>query len=300
MRVDLLIASAALALWIGGGSWFWVCQIKGHCDEVSPATASAVPLEVPAEAVALPGPGFFVGSELGNLFTRGETLLSPIGTDRLISTPGIDKAIDSLYFRLQADGSFLEVTGAYLEGGIAGETSQLGLQRAQAIGNLLLSQGFSSERMVYSYAPADHVSWADSMISAGKLRLLPAQVEISEEEKVLLFEPRNLYFSTGSAELPLDDSIRTYCADAIQYLRFHPEAMIAVTGHTDNVGSAANNKALGLDRANTVGGILTSFGFPESQLRVSSQGAESPIAVNSTQEGRSKNRRVEVRLFTQN
>ena len=69
---------------------------------------------------------------------------------------------------------------------------------------------------------------------------------------------------------------------------------IAVEGHTDSIGSVSYNKRLSDSRAASVARELASDGIPKSQMRVQGLGEGVPIATNSTEEGRARNRRVEV------
>lgn len=69
---------------------------------------------------------------------------------------------------------------------------------------------------------------------------------------------------------------------------------IAVEGHTDSIGTVVYNKRLSLDRANSVARELEYNGIPRGQMSVQGYGEGSPIATNNTEEGRARNRRVEV------
>lgn len=68
---------------------------------------------------------------------------------------------------------------------------------------------------------------------------------------------------------------------------------VTVVGHTDNVGSNADNQQLSLDRANTVSNHLQSL-RPGVQVTVVGKGETQPRATNATAAGRSRNRRVRV------
>lgn len=70
-----------------------------------------------------------------------------------------------------------------------------------------------------------------------------------------------------------------------------------VTGHTDASGSPTVNKRLGWQRAAAVADRLNSLGVARGRIRVESLGASKPIALNDTEAGRSRNRRVEVRIL---
>lgn len=67
-----------------------------------------------------------------------------------------------------------------------------------------------------------------------------------------------------------------------------------VEGHTDNTGSAANNKKLSLKRANAVVSYFVSKGISKNRFTVRGMGPDYPIADNRTEEGRTKNRRVVI------
>jgi len=67
-----------------------------------------------------------------------------------------------------------------------------------------------------------------------------------------------------------------------------------VEGHTDNTGSAANNKKLSLKRANAVVNYLVSKGISKNRFTIRGMGPDYPVADNRTEEGRAKNRRVVI------
>ncbi|RYU92094.1 OmpA family protein [Mucilaginibacter terrigena] len=77
-------------------------------------------------------------------------------------------------------------------------------------------------------------------------------------------------------------------------------AAIAIYGHTDSIGSAGDNRALGKQRANAVKDwLLTEGGLDNSKLSVHSLGEKQPVATNATQKGRAQNRSVEIVAFTE-
>jgi peptidoglycan-associated lipoprotein len=74
---------------------------------------------------------------------------------------------------------------------------------------------------------------------------------------------------------------------------------IEVEGYTDNVGGAAYNEALGLERAETVKRYLHErHQMPLHKINVISYGEENPVAPNTTRAGRAQNRRVVVRVLS--
>lgn len=75
-----------------------------------------------------------------------------------------------------------------------------------------------------------------------------------------------------------------------------PGTRVVVEGHTDDVGSEAYNYELGLRRAEAVRDFLIARGVAANRLTVKSFGVRQPIASNATEEGRAKNRRVELHI----
>ena len=72
----------------------------------------------------------------------------------------------------------------------------------------------------------------------------------------------------------------------------NPNLKYEVQGHTDNTGSAASNLKLSQKRAQAVVDRMVKLGVPANRLTAVGKGQEEPIADNSTEEGRAKNRRV--------
>ncbi len=106
----------------------------------------------------------------------------------------------------------------------------------------------------------------------------------------ILSRTGNIYFTSGSARLeaksaPLLNSL----ADIISRC---PGMTIEVGGHTDSVGSDAQNERLSQRRAASVTQFLTATGLKKDRFVNKGYGESSPIADNSTKKGRWKNRRI--------
>jgi len=102
-----------------------------------------------------------------------------------------------------------------------------------------------------------------------------------------------IYFDTGKAEVkPESDATLKEIAKLLQQ---DPKLKLHVVGHTDNVGEIAMNMDLSRRRGNAVVQALTSkHGIAAARLRADGVGPLTPVASNDTEEGRSKNRRVEL------
>jgi OOP family OmpA-OmpF porin len=74
------------------------------------------------------------------------------------------------------------------------------------------------------------------------------------------------------------------------------EVIIAV-GHTDSVGTDGYNQKLSIARSEAVKAYLVSKGVEKNRIYTEGKGETSPVADNKTNEGRAKNRRVEVEVI---
>lgn len=105
------------------------------------------------------------------------------------------------------------------------------------------------------------------------------------------FVTNNILFKTGKADL-LPESMEEIKKIA-DYMKKNPSVRFEVQGHTDNQGSDAVNDPLSQKRAEAVVKALVSLGCDEFNLRAVGKGSHEPVAPNTTDEGRAKNRRVE-------
>jgi OmpA-OmpF porin, OOP family len=106
------------------------------------------------------------------------------------------------------------------------------------------------------------------------------------------FVALDIQFTSGKAEI-LPES-RPIIDEIISLLKKRPNLRIGVEGHTDNTGNPAANKTLSNARAKAVAEAIAAAGVSSNRLEPSGYGQERPIADNRTEEGRAKNRRVEL------
>jgi OmpA-OmpF porin, OOP family len=99
-------------------------------------------------------------------------------------------------------------------------------------------------------------------------------------------------FETGKSDIkPESQSI---IGQIVEMLKQNPGLNISIDGHTDDVGSAQSNQVLSENRAKSVMNALIAQGIASSRLSAKGFGASKPIADNRTEEGKAKNRRVEI------
>ena len=103
-------------------------------------------------------------------------------------------------------------------------------------------------------------------------------------------------FETGQFELK--NNANKALIGALKAIESHPDTRILVEGHTDNVGNPVSNQQLSEKRAQSVKDwLVISSNVPESRFEVKGLGDTKPIADNQTEEGKAKNRRVEIILI---
>jgi OmpA-OmpF porin, OOP family len=125
--------------------------------------------------------------------------------------------------------------------------------------------------------PMEQVIQADAMAAAiDKDGFIALDVHFATNEATILPESK-----------PLVDQI-------VALLRKRPTLKLGVEGHTDNTGTPARNKTLSDARARSVVAALTAAGIAANRLTPAGFGQDKPIADNRSEEGRAKNRRVEL------
>jgi OOP family OmpA-OmpF porin len=116
--------------------------------------------------------------------------------------------------------------------------------------------------------------------------------EIDKAGRVAVY---GIHFETGKATI-VPDSEATL-NEIVKLLEQNADLKLRVEGHTDNTGTAAANQALSEKRAQAVVAWLVAHGAGGARLSAKGFGESQPVADNSTEEGRTKNRRVELAKF---
>ena len=102
-----------------------------------------------------------------------------------------------------------------------------------------------------------------------------------------------IYFDTGKAEIKPESD--TAIAQISKLLKNNASLKLYVVGHTDNVGTIDANMKLSKDRADAVvNSLITKYGIQAERLKSYGVASLTPVASNDTDEGRAKNRRVEL------
>jgi outer membrane protein OmpA-like peptidoglycan-associated protein len=113
-------------------------------------------------------------------------------------------------------------------------------------------------------------------------------------DKNTWFEFDRLQFETNSTNLKPES--REQLRNVVAILTAYPNVNMKIGGYTDNTGDPAANQKLSQDRANNVMKELTGMGIAAGRLSAEGYGEQNPIADNSTEQGRARNRRVAVNI----
>ena len=113
--------------------------------------------------------------------------------------------------------------------------------------------------------------------------------EIAKSGHVAVY---GIHFATAKATIEADSE--QTLNEIVKLLETSPDLKLRVEGYTDNVGQAVANQALSEKRAQAVVAWLTSHGVAATRLAAKGLGQANPVADNSTEDGRAKNRRVEL------
>ena len=111
-------------------------------------------------------------------------------------------------------------------------------------------------------------------------------------DRLIVSLPNDITFATDSFEVrpPLRADINRVAA----HLQRYRNMTVQVIGHTDSDGEAAYNLGLSKRRANAVADILQAGGVSYDRIVTIGRGEEQPVASNLTEEGKARNRRVEI------
>lgn len=113
-------------------------------------------------------------------------------------------------------------------------------------------------------------------------------------DKTTWFDFDRLLFATGLATLRPESEEQL--KNVASVLKAFPDVELKIGGYTDNTGDATANVKLSAARANVVMAELVKLGVEPARLTAEGYGAEHPVAENTTEEGRAKNRRISMRV----
>jgi outer membrane protein OmpA-like peptidoglycan-associated protein len=210
------------------------------------------------------------------------------------------------YWRLSSDdGSILWVDNKIIidNDGVHGENS--------IDSEMNLNKGLHSIKVWYFQGPATEIalqlfvkepgSETEEIFDISKYNARLREVvkklnAIADKDGIRILLPDKILFESGKSDLKSEseDALNAF----LEIFNVYPEATVIVEGHTDNIGNAAVNLKLSVERAESVVNGLKAKKIPQSlKFETKGSGSTKPVANNSTEEGRTKNRRVEILII---
>jgi OmpA-OmpF porin, OOP family len=129
----------------------------------------------------------------------------------------------------------------------------------------------------------------------GDYEPITLDIDLEKAEEGTTAVLQNIFFDVDKFDLK-DKSI-TELQKILRFLKENPLMRVEISGHTDNSGSDAYNVQLSQKRAQAVYDFLVSNGIDSGRLIPKGYGSSHPLAENTSEEGRQKNRRIEFKLI---
>lgn len=112
------------------------------------------------------------------------------------------------------------------------------------------------------------------------------------DNQLMLNIPSDISFAVGRSDI--QPNFAPVLDQFAASLRNNPNTDVRIVGHTDSTGTDAINNPLSVDRAANTRSYLTMRGVDGRRIAVDGVGSRYPIASNDTNDGRARNRRVEI------
>lgn len=190
-------------------------------------------------------------------------------------------SMDDTQRRTAAGAGIGAVTGAVLGktvggGGNATRNAALGGAAAGALGGYVWSRQMEEQKRTMEQATQG----------------TGVAVTQTADNRLKLDVPSDVSFDVGRADIK--PAFRPVLDRFAQTLTQNPGTGITIIGHTDSTGSDAINDPLSIERADSARDYLVARGVDSRRIVIDGRGAREPVATNATEQGRSRNRRIEV------
>lgn len=155
-----------------------------------------------------------------------------------------------------------------------------------------------ARRLAESRASEAEYARLEADLASQQITSLTRQLEnlqLRETESGVVVTLGDVLFASG--EVTLVEGGRASLEEVVDLLQTEPDKKIRVEGHTDSSGDAAANLILSEQRAQAVLEALVSLGVDSERISALGMGEDFPIASNDDEDGRARNRRVDVILL---
>ena len=210
--------------------------------------------------------------------------------------------------QMEADQARLEAEEALLLVATTAEDAQRALEEkevaeqkeAESARAAVLSaeEADQARRLAESRASEAEFARREAELASQQITSLTRQLEnlqLRETESGVVVTLGDVLFATGQAQLV--EGGQSSLEEVVDLLQTEPDKKIRVEGHTDSRGDAAANLLLSEQRAQAVRDSLINLGVDPERITAMGMGEDFPIASNDDEDGRARNRRVDVILL---
>ena len=285
----LIPGLVAFAVWSWVCVQWYVCGIHELCDESSSVVENIEPQPESQQEDTLA------------LATIEETEPAALSFDWSGSQPQLGPSFpdyrDSLQNIFNEDpAAVVAITGIYDPQELNdSDFANLGLARAQAVKDLLLSSGIKRAININSKTQ-DLSSYLGNQIKEGVSFSLESPIALDGFAVVRQGSKLIIHFPSNSDSPRRDNKVLNALRSLAKEVRQN-QSHILVVGHTDSPGDEQKNRILGLKRAALIKDMLIEAGLEEKDIYAESEGEDQPLANNNTASGRRLNRRVELTII---
>jgi outer membrane protein OmpA-like peptidoglycan-associated protein len=174
----------------------------------------------------------------------------------------------------------------------AAKEAQMRAEAARAQAEAEAKQAAEQAKAQAAKEEAVRARAATAALRAQLLQQLNSVLQTTDSPRGLVVNMGDVLFDFGKYDLKPDTKITL--AKLAGIIQSHPGLQLAIEGHTDNIGSEEANMRLSQQRGDTVREFLVQQGLAADKVTAVGLGMAEPVSDNSTNEGRQKNRRVEI------
>ncbi len=174
-----------------------------------------------------------------------------------------------------------------------GEPEGIGLARAEAIKQLMMPEVPESRIRLASKTVEDGLAEGSPPMASADYNWL--KMVLAMEEGAIIESDQDVIFlfPFRSTEYDKDPKVENYLKKLVEKHKT-TSATFLIVGHTDDVGTDEANMELGRARAQSIANVLIKSGIAANRIKVESRGKREPVADNTTEDGRHRNRRVVI------
>ena len=209
-----------------------------------------------------------------------------------INLPEIARANKTYYFNgFMKDAISYKALNGVVKLSDNSDTNKYMLLNVDSTGKFVLALPYFDSLGLQINSPNhEYVSMLFSKEDIRKLNGSTFEFELNPIQKQFSKNFNNVFFEVNAAKLLNKSNVELNAL--VTYLQSTPTASILIEGHTDNTGNTAGNLVLSSKRADAIAQFLIDKGIDKNRIRSKGLGDTKPIADNTSEQGKAKNRRT--------